>query len=73
MRYSVIFYIVSIVVVLAGCGKIRITGLQVSCKVKETVSDTVKVESGTNDVRNGDTGAENAAVSNQSRSYCIRW
>mgnify|MGYP006922381903 CR=1 FL=1 len=31
----------------------------------ETVSDTVKVESGTNDVRNGDTGAENAAVSNQ--------
>ena len=65
MRYSRIFYIVSIVVVLAGCGKNKNYRTPSELQSYETVSDTVKVESGTNDVRNGDTGAENAAVSNQ--------
>ena len=67
MRYSRIFYIVSIVVVLAGCGKNKNYRTPSELQSYETVSDTVKVESGTNDVRNGDTGAENAAVSNQER------
>ena len=65
MRYSRIFYIVSIVVVLAGCGKNKNYRTPSELQSYETVSDTVKVEYGTNDVRNGDTGAENAAVSNQ--------
>ena len=65
MRYSRIFYIVSIVVVLAGCGKNKNYRTPSELQSYETVSDTVKVESGTNDVRNGDSGAENAAVSNQ--------
>ena len=65
MRYSRIFYIVSIVVVLAGCGKNKNYRTPSELQSYETVSDTVKVESGTNDVRNGDTGAENEAVSNQ--------
>lgn len=65
MRYSRIFYIFSIVVVLAGCGKNKNYRTPSELQSYETVSDTVKVESGTNDVRNGDTGAENAAVSNQ--------
>ncbi len=65
MRYSRIFYIVSIVVVLAGCGKNKNYRTPSELQSYETVSDTVKVESGTNDVRNGDTGAENATVSNQ--------
>lgn len=65
MRYSRIFYIVSIVVVLAGCGKNKNYRTPSELQSYETVSDTVKVESGTNDVQNGDTGAENAAVSNQ--------
>ncbi len=65
MRYSRIFYMVSIVVVLAGCGKNKNYRTPSELQSYETVSDTVKVESGTNDVRNGDTGAENAAVSNQ--------
>ena len=65
MRYSRIFYIVSIVVVLAGCGKNKNYRTPSELQSYETVSDTVKVESGTNDVRNVDTGAENAAVSNQ--------
>ena len=65
MRYSRIFYIVSIVVVWAGCGKNKNYRTPSELQSYETVSDTVKVESGTNDVRNGDTGAENAAVSNQ--------
>lgn len=65
MRYFKIFYIVSMMVVLAGCGKNKNYRNPSELQCYETVSDTVKVESGTNDVRNGDAGAENAAVENK--------